>query len=380
MPLNIVFTGSFAYPSGMAGTRRVQLFIDYLNKTGSQTSVLLFRNSNENLSLYGKKGKFNQTEYVYLKPMPFLPFKALINGILFLSAHKKNNSPNILFIYDGIIIENLLLAIIAKLVGYLVIVDMVEDYSYNLEKSTIKQRIKLKSGLIIEKYAKRIIDGMVVISFHLEEKYRKMYNNRIRIARIPGSTDLNKKIKREKKSSGFIFAYAGTFGNKDGVPHLIEAFKKVNNLYPDTELHLSGKGNNPEMIIAKVQNKNIKYRGFMDDSAYHEFIVNADVLCIPRIGSVYANAGFPFKLGEFLATGNPVIASNVSDLAFYFENKKDILLVAPENIEELTNAMIFLIQHPEQADSIGKNGRATCELYFNVEINGQKLVKFFEKL
>ncbi len=55
---------------------------------------------------------------------------------------------------------------------------------------------------------------------------------------------------------------------------------------------------------------------------------NSDVLCMCRKESGFANAGFPFKLGEYLATGNPVICTKVSDVEYYLDNE-DVYLIDP---------------------------------------------------
>ena len=55
------------------------------------------------------------------------------------------------------------------------------------------------------------------------------------------------------------------------------------------------------------QNSKIIYFGLIPDDDYYQFLKDADVLLMTRIDSPYANSGFPFKLGEYLATGNAVI-------------------------------------------------------------------------
>lgn len=55
-----------------------------------------------------------------------------------------------------------------------------------------------------------------------------------------------------------------------------------------------------------------RHLGFLVDSAYSDTLSSAGILCMPRINNGYAYAvGFPFKLGEYLATGKPVIATAV---------------------------------------------------------------------
>ena len=92
-----------------------------------------------------------------------------------------------------------------------------------------------------------------------------------------------------------------------------------------------------------------------------------------RINSGFANAGFPYKLGEYLATGNVVIATKVSDVENYLENYKDAILIEPNDKDQLRIAMKFCIENEEQSIQIGKNGQLKCEKYFNPDINSQLL-------
>ena len=99
-----------------------------------------------------------------------------------------------------------------------------------------------------------------------------------------------------------------------------------------------------------------------------------------RIDTPFSNAGFPFKLGEYLATGNSVIATDVSDIGFYLEDKKDFVMAEPSNVASLVNALEYLINHPEKRSTIGIHGYHKCKKYFNPKINSQVLLDFLNKL
>jgi glycosyltransferase involved in cell wall biosynthesis len=99
-----------------------------------------------------------------------------------------------------------------------------------------------------------------------------------------------------------------------------------------------------------------------------------------RTNSAYANAGLPFKLGEYLATGKPVIASDVDDLSIYLRNREDAFLVNPGDINALEQAMEYCIDNYPAAVKVGRSGMAKCQKFFNPEINGKLLLELMNVL
>ncbi len=205
--------------------------------------------------------------------------------------------------------------------------------------------------------------------------YKKRVGDKIPIIMIPVSTVIDDNMSKKKKYFDVIrFCYSGTFGNKDGVDTLIRAFEKFNEKYSNTELLMIGAGSNLQNILNMTTNKNIKYCGCLVEE-YNDFIRNTDVLFMTRVGSVYASAGFPYKLGEYLSTANPVVCTDVSDISFYLQNDTDCLIIKPEDEDELFKAMEFFVKNPERAFEIGYNGYKKAKKYFNAKTNAETLNK-----
>jgi glycosyltransferase involved in cell wall biosynthesis len=97
---------------------------------------------------------------------------------------------------------------------------------------------------------------------------------------------------------------------------------------------------------------------------------------MPRIDMGYAQAGFPFKLGEYLATGKPVIASAVADVPDLLKDRRDVFLVPPGKSEAIVEAAEFLIAHPDVAFTIGASGRTTARKLFDYREQGCQLNTF----
>lgn len=386
--LNVIFLGGFTYPTGMAGTKRVQLFIEYLQSKKADVQVLTIGNVGDVLIGNKTTGTFKNTKFknvgagfnstpVYYLIFPFI----LLYLFFYLLSSKKSNKKNIIYVYNSVAIDNFIVLLFARLAGYKIINDIVEDYRLSKENNSLIHSIKIKSTVFFEKRITLFCNAVVVLSSYLEKVFKERTAGKIPVANIPVSTVIFDDIISPKKFNSTIrISYSGSFGHKDGLNTLIEAFKIFNKKFPDSELLLSGMGNNPEKIVSAAAHPKIKYAGYLSDTEYTKFISSADILCMTRVGSGYANAGFPFKLGEFLATGNPVITTNVSDVSAYLENYKDCIIVTPEKINEVAQALEFYVTNPEKAFSIGQNGREKAKKYFNYESNGKKLLNLMEQI
>ena len=123
--------------------------------------------------------------------------------------------------------------------------------------------------------------------------------------------------------------YAGTFATKDGIDVLLKAFQIVRDRYPGCILYLVGGSKNPLDKFNENIKCGVEYKGYMDDESFNLFLKDSDILCMTRTNSPFANAGFPFKLGEYLSTGNPVVATHISNIEDYLSNRENVMLVKP---------------------------------------------------
>jgi len=64
----------------------------------------------------------------------------------------------------------------------------------------------------------------------------------------------------------------------------------------------------------------------------------------------------PLKIYEYAACGKPVISSKIKDLDFISREGMG-LLVEPENLEALGDALISVLGDPDLAASMGNKGR-----------------------
>jgi len=60
---------------------------------------------------------------------------------------------------------------------------------------------------------------------------------------------------------------------------------------------------------------------------------------------------------EAMALGFPIISTNVGGLPYLIEDEKDGLLLAPNKVNAMTEAVVKLIQYPDKAKKLSLNAR-----------------------
>lgn len=383
--LNIVILGNFFYPNGMAPTKHMQHFIDVFNKYEHRVRLLLLRQSGATIPLGRKDGFFKGTEYrtigsdIHFNIIMFFKLCLYLwQGWRLLFKWTDRTRRNILYVYGAPEIENILFLAWARVLGYRIVFYIVEDNRLYDEPLHFWARLKWKMSLHLDKMTGLLAQAVTVVSTHLERKYRgtEYKINEIKIIPIAASVDCNQP--RARFHDPVRIVYSGTYGKKDGVDDLVEAFCRLKKVCNNCELLLAGSGANLSGFRERYRGiDGLSFIGYLEDRQFYAFLRDADILCMTRENSPYANAGFPFKLGEYLATGNPVLASAVGDVALYLEHLKEAYLFEPGNSEQLFAGLEYLVTRPDEARKMGLGGKEACRKHFDPDIVGRKLIELF---
>lgn len=379
----VVFPASLL--NGMAATRRIRNFTDnWASLEGVKIRNLAILHPLE----FDKKGQSGELDTIEFKNLgfkvskPFSILRLLYDGYNYLKRSYSKGSQNILYQYGNPDLISFLVIKIARHIGYKILLDIVEDNSLiKTNFSSFLGKWNTKISIVIEKYTVTYTDVCIVISPYLEKKFLSLVKNQIPVVYFPISVNFNNEsnIKLLKKNKEIRIFYGGSFGIKDGLEYLITAFIQIHSEIPGTELILTGKGSERDMvrinhlISGAMVDNSIRFLGFLTWQEYNDVIFSSDIMCMTRINSPYANAGFPFKLGEMLATGNPVICTNVGDVTQYLNDKESAVLIEPESVQSLIEAIRFLILNPDEGKKIGTKGRKVAEHSFDAKVHSKKL-------
>ena len=160
-----------------------------------------------------------------------------------------------------------------------------------------------------------------------------------------------------------------------GIYQLIEAIKLVQEKYPSTELVVLGSldENSPTGLTKKdlddfIKQEIIIYPGQVAN--VNEWLSNSHVFVLPS-----HREGVPRSTQEAMATGLPIITTDVPGCRETVVDGKNGFLVPAFDVDILSEKMIWFIQNPERIESMGFASRCIAEEKFDVHKVNAKMLK-----
>lgn len=89
---------------------------------------------------------------------------------------------------------------------------------------------------------------------------------------------------------------------------------------------------------------------------------------------------YPTKIFEYMALELPVITSDFPLYRSVVEAHQCGFCIDPTNAQQLADTLVWLIEHPEEARQMGKNGRKAVEQDYNWQSEEDKLLKFYKQI
>ena len=261
----------------------------------------------------------------------------------------------------------------------------------NSNKYIWQEWIANKKNKILFKNIIPQLDGLALMTNNLINYYKDKVSSNNRLLHLPMTVDLerfNLNINHQplKGLHKPYIAFIGSMNNKkDGVNILIEAFANIAKHYKDINLCIYGYWT----YDTPAHQKRIKELGLENRIVYSKpiesdqicrLIMNAEILALPRPASYQAEGGFPTKLGEYLATTNPVVATRVGEIPEYLHDKESIFFCNPDSIDSLTSGLKSVLDNKEKAKNVGLEGRKVAESVFSTRIQGKRLDAYLRTL
>lgn len=259
---------------------------------------------------------------------------------------------------------------------------------HNYNKDRLVHRIKGdKRKAFFEKKAFYAYDGIALMTKTLIKHYQSFPDPKPKFLHLPMTVDLERFNRELPVPAGFsqpYIAFVGVMNDaKDGVKILIKAFSEIHLKIPAYKLYLVGPWHYDTpghlKLIEDLGLKNkVFWMGEYTKDKIPAILKNATLLVLPRPNSKQAQGGFPTKLGEYLATGNPVCCTRVGEIPDYLIDGESVFFAKPGSISSFAEAMLRAITNSEQAKRVGENGRKIAEKYFNKDFQAKILYDFLQ--
>ena len=173
--------------------------------------------------------------------------------------------------------------------------------------------------------------------------------------------------------------YTGTFEAYQGVEMLIEAAALIARRRPDARVLVVG-GEPAQVEAAKARAAVTGAAGVMTFTGQQPpreipgFVAAADLLVSPRI----RGTNTPLKIYSYLRSGKPIVATNLLTHTQVL-TPEIARLVAPEP-EAFANAVLDLIEHPEQRARFAAAARAVAQDKYSRESYVRRTAQAYERL
>ncbi|HLI52388.1 MAG TPA: glycosyltransferase family 4 protein [Thermomicrobiaceae bacterium] len=154
--------------------------------------------------------------------------------------------------------------------------------------------------------------------------------------------------------------FVGRFNeSRKGLKYLLRALAIVRRTIPDVRLLVVGHGKREryERIIQRHSIENVVFVGPVASHYLPAYYATCDVFCAPSTG----RESFGMILLEAMASGKPVVASDISGYAAVVRDGIEGLLVEPKDPEALAEALIRLLGDEQLRERLGAAGRRRAQ-------------------
>jgi glycosyltransferase involved in cell wall biosynthesis len=175
-------------------------------------------------------------------------------------------------------------------------------------------------------------------------------------------------------SRPFRVCYVGRVELAKGMGYLLQAWKRL--ALPNAQLVLIGEYRaEVNSLFQKYATPNVRVTNSLAPQEVAAWYRDSNVFVFPSV-----NEGFGMVLLEAMASGLPVIASEGTGAHDCVTHGKDGFLVPARDVDALAETLLWCYQHPNDAESIGKNARVKVEAQFTLDHYNRRITDLYRSI
>ena len=224
------------------------------------------------------------------------------------------------------------------------------------------------------------LDHLIGVTPHLVDKLRIINPNTEMITNYPiVNSDLKYRFESQKTANSFCFA--GGIDEQWNHETILFALEEI-----DAKYSLMGRADEHylEGLKKNLSWVKVQYHGILP----HQEVLKELSSCVAGLAILDYSENTCGKLGtlgntklfEYMQAGLPVICSDFVLWKDIIEEWDCGICIPPRDVIALRNAIQYMIDNPEKAKEMGKNGRQAVLEEFNWGIEEKKLISLYRKL
>ncbi len=176
-----------------------------------------------------------------------------------------------------------------------------------------------------------------------------------------------------------FYLYVGRLVSKKGLFTLLLAFKDVLREIPDARLRMAGKGRLRPVLKSMCRTlsieDNVDFLGYVPDNALNPLFSSADIFVLP---SSFGES-FGIVILEAMASGTPVIGTEVGGIEEILGGGRYGVLVPPLDPSALAEAMVSLMEDENRRMVLRRRGLNRVRKEYDWRVVSKKVIEVYEK-
>jgi glycogen synthase len=219
--------------------------------------------------------------------------------------------------------------------------------------------------------------GILSVSKFAMRVTKEIFNYEKDITIIHNGISISNSLIYKENLNNHDVIYAGSLSKQKGVLSLILAWHKVIEIVPSARLYLYGKGGGKmiesinRMISGKAR-ESIILKGFVNKMLLPEIYSSACCAIFPSYVESFSMAPM-----ESMLVGCPTIYTKRTSGEELISNGINGLLIDPDNIEEIADAIIKMLSNRPFAIKMGRDGACHIKEEFNISAIADKHLSFY---
>lgn len=266
-----------------------------------------------------------------------------------------------------------------------VIYDAYEDFpSMALHARAIPRSLRPLAAKVIaaaERLAARTFDGIMTADpFTLRRLARTGKSRKLVFYNFP---NLNYFPSPSPADKPFDLVYRGGLSERAGTYILLDALRILAANGKSAKLFLLGYFDGPAdeaVLRRRIRDfgiaENVTIRGRIDHEEMAAALAEARIGISPLQAIPKFLLNIPVKIFEYWACGLPVIASDLPSIRPFFRNTRAGILFPPTDAHELARSIEWMLDHPEAAAEMGRQGRLAVAKRFNNRKESERFRRF----
>ncbi|MGE5533873.1 MAG: glycosyltransferase family 4 protein [Bacillota bacterium] len=328
-------------------------------------------------------GKIKQVEGIRVIHAPFLPiypihsslFGASVNSIL----HSYEKDFDIIHAHSPLsppLRTKLPIIVTMHTTG----IEQVRYMEVTNAKSFLDTLFFKSFRLRVEKQTLKKANLVTSVSHKVAEELEQYYHvKKDSVVTIGNGVDTRHFFPPDSRSKKLNILYSGRLGYRKGLVDLVKSAELIIPKHPEVNFVFAGKGPFEHALKTLVESSGYKehfqFLGFVESKELLQCYQSASMFVLP---SHYE--GLPTVLLEAMASGLPVIATDVGGVKDVVLHGKNGLIIPVKDSKAIAYAILRLLDEPELRLAMGKFARETIENHYDWSMIANSVVSCYQRL